>query len=389
MPSTRMENARIDGLEGLRGLMSFWVWISHVSTIATLPFDKHTGWGMILANGEFAVGVFVILSGFVISLALDSPKAPTYSGFLIRRGFRLFPIYLLSLYVSVLLLQPSMTALQQLPWDGPRTADRLVIFQNTMDYFWSHLFLHTALLHGIIPDKILPSTSFAFMGQAWSLTLEWQFYLIAPVAFFFLSRRKLGHVTHLLVMLATVALSKVFGQPSFLFSMLYLFAIGYFGQRLLKELKQGTISIAQSLQYLAVEAAVLSVTGTGFISFLIWSSVFLAIAFSIQGRRSVILKILESPPIRFLGNISYSFYCLHMVVMYALVYLLIVTLEIRDRDIYIEVLIPSSLLVTLLLSWFTYVTVETPMQNYGRKLVAKFFERRSAISPKRLAEEAS
>lgn len=382
-----MQSTRIDGLEGLRGLMSLWVWVSHVSTMATLPFDKHAGWGLILANGEFAVGVFVILSGFVISLALDSPKTPSYTGFLIRRGFRLFPIYLISLYVSVLLLGPSITALQQLPWDGPRTAGRLEIFQNTINYFWSHLLLHTFLLHGIVPDKLLPSTSFAFMGQAWSLTLEWQFYLIAPLAFFFLSRIKLGHMMHLLVMLATVALSKVFGQPSFLFSMLYLFAIGYFGQRLLKGLRDGSISFVQTIQYLAVEAMVLSVTGTGFISFLIWSGVFIAIAFSIKGRRSAILKILESPPLRFLGNISYSFYCLHMAVMYALVYLLIVALEVSDRDTYIAVLIPLSLVVTLLLSWLTYRTVETPMQDYGRKLVARFFEQKSKISRDGVAEE--
>jgi len=375
-----MKNARIDSLEGLRGLMSFWVWVSHVSTMATLSLDKHEGWGRVLANGDFAVGVFVILSGFVISLNLDSSKAPSYTGFLIRRGFRLFPIYLISLYVSVLLLEPSMTALQQLPWDGPRTSDRLEIFQNTINYFWTHLFLHTFLLHGIVPDKILPSTSFAFMGQAWSLTLEWQFYLVAPLAFFLLTRTKLGHVKHLLVMLATVAVSKVFGQPSFLFSMLYLFAVGYFGQRLLRGLRDGSLSMTQCVQYLVVEGLVVSVTGTGFISFLIWSSVFIAVGLSIQGRRSAVLKILESPPIRLLGNISYSFYCLHMAVMYALVYLLIVTFDIRDRDLYIAILIPASLAATLLLSWLAYRVVEMPMQDFGKRLVARYFERGSDIA---------
>jgi len=101
-----MKIDRIESLEGLRGLMAFWVWVSHVTTMATLPFEKRAGAGWILANGEFAVGVFVILSGFVISLSLQSMRPLNIGEFLIRRGFRLFQIYLVALYLSVLLLEP-------------------------------------------------------------------------------------------------------------------------------------------------------------------------------------------------------------------------------------------------------------------------------------------
>ena len=46
-----------------------------------------------------------------------------------------------------------------------------------------HIPLHLTLLHGVVPEKLLPSSATAFLGPAWSLSLEWQFYLIAPLWF--------------------------------------------------------------------------------------------------------------------------------------------------------------------------------------------------------------
>lgn len=375
---------RIDSLEGLRGLMAFWVWVSHVTTMATLPFEKRSGAGWILANGEFAVGVFVILSGFVISLSLQSMRSINIGEFLIRRGFRLFPIYLVSLYLSVLLLEPSITALQQLPWDGPRTAGRLEIFENTRAYYWPHLLLHSLLLHGIVPDRLLPSTSFAFMGQAWSLTLEWQFYLIAPFAFLWLSRRKISHTLHASVLLSTIVLSKLFGQPSFLLSYLFLFAIGYFAQRFLREMRAGNLTHRDVYIYLGVELVLMAATGDNFFSFLIWLAVFVGIVMSINGSRNPLLRALESRPAQFLGGISYSLYCLHMVIMYAFVYVLIVQLGIRDREIYIVCLIAGTLVASLLLSYISYRWLEKPMQLYGKQLAARVASKRHATLKPRL-----
>lgn len=382
-----MTTTKIDSLEGLRGIMALWVWVSHITTMSTLPFEKHEGVGWILANGDFAVAVFVILSGFVISLSLrelrrESFTPRAYGSFLIRRGFRLFPIYLIALYVSVVLLQPSLAALQQLPWEGPRTAGRIQQFQDTLAYYWQHLTLHTFLLHGVVPDRILPNSSFAFIGQAWSLTLEWQFYLAAPFAVVLLGNFRLTHTLHLVTLIITIALSKVFGQPSFLASFLFLFAIGYFAQRLLQELRDGVLSTRQVLGFVAVEAILLTVTGANFFAFLIWAAVYIGIILSMDGKRLPWLTLLETRPLQWLGNISYSFYCLHMAVMYGFVYVLIVKLGLQDRGLYIAIMIPGTLLVSLLLSHLTFHTVEKPMQQYGKRLAANLAARRRAAGLK-------
>jgi hypothetical protein len=49
--------------------------------------------GWILANGDTAVGTFIIISGFVIALNVDR-SYDGYGGYIIRRALRLFPVYL-------------------------------------------------------------------------------------------------------------------------------------------------------------------------------------------------------------------------------------------------------------------------------------------------------
>ena len=44
-----------------------------------------------------------------------------------------------------------------------------------------HGLLHVLLLQGLTPDSWLPFSSSALLGPAWSLSLEWQFYLVAPL----------------------------------------------------------------------------------------------------------------------------------------------------------------------------------------------------------------
>ena len=87
------------GLEGVRGLMCLWVILSHTVTMAGIHVYKNTGIGKLLANGGIAVDVFVILSGFVICLILNKKKE-AYAPYLARRALRIFPIYLLCLFIS-------------------------------------------------------------------------------------------------------------------------------------------------------------------------------------------------------------------------------------------------------------------------------------------------
>ena len=91
---------RLPELDGLRGLLAVWVWLYHAPYISgdwnSLPEVVRTFLG-----GDKAVDVFIILSGFVISLLLLREREP-YRTFLWRRFLRLYPVYIVCLVGAVL-----------------------------------------------------------------------------------------------------------------------------------------------------------------------------------------------------------------------------------------------------------------------------------------------
>jgi peptidoglycan/LPS O-acetylase OafA/YrhL len=48
-------------------------------------------------------------------------------------------------------------------------------------YFWQHVVAHLTMLHGAISNNLLPWSDYAFNSPAWSISVEWQFYLLAPL----------------------------------------------------------------------------------------------------------------------------------------------------------------------------------------------------------------
>jgi len=47
--------------------------------------------------------------------------------------------------------------------------------------FGAHTFWHLTLLNGLLPKSFLPDATGTLLTPAWSITLEWQYYLIAPI----------------------------------------------------------------------------------------------------------------------------------------------------------------------------------------------------------------
>lgn len=92
---------RILEFEGLRGLLAWWVVVSHALFAAGFTLDTLPRGIRILAHGDYAVDVFIILSGFVIFKLLREGKEP-WRVFMVRRVFRLFPVYLLCLFAGIL-----------------------------------------------------------------------------------------------------------------------------------------------------------------------------------------------------------------------------------------------------------------------------------------------
>ena len=177
------------GLEGVRAWLALAVLVEHVVGLTALP-DHHPATRQLVHAGDSAVSVFIVISGFVITHMILARHEP-YPLYLARRLLRLYPVYAVCLVlglVSTLLLNRIMP-LQPwgaaIPFTQAMARARASLAGNGLPL---HLALHLSLLHGLVPDNLLFRAQLALLTPAWSLSLEWQFYLLAPLVVLALRR---------------------------------------------------------------------------------------------------------------------------------------------------------------------------------------------------------
>jgi peptidoglycan/LPS O-acetylase OafA/YrhL len=164
---------RLECLDGLRGVLAVYVMLGHLAPFAMIP-----GWiAQPLSHGGAAVDVFFILSGLVIVQSLESFGWRGH-GFLIARVARTFPVYLAMLAVAIA-VQALPTDFARLPWIGPDSPARDIWSSGWPSAWPTEIAAHLTMTHGLLPDAIVPGAWVSFLGSAWSLSTEWQFYLLA------------------------------------------------------------------------------------------------------------------------------------------------------------------------------------------------------------------
>lgn len=347
----------IKELDGLRGLLSVWVLFGHV--VAAAPINNFLFEERLF--NEYAVAIFIVMSGFVIALVLDG-RPQSYKQYLKRRFLRIFPAYWFYLAISIAIAPIALDTWLSSP-DGSMRASRIEISADTMQYYWQHFAAHVTALHGAIPRNLLPSTDYAFLGQAWSVSIEWQFYLIAPFVIFFLrtpqSVASTATMTAFLLGLVVVAIVMPTG---FVGRWVLPFSVGIGSFYAFKHFEAFIGVHAAKLTVLALVLA-LSVRSIDAMPYAIWAIVLVSAATS----RSPLSIVLNSSPLQNLGKISYSVYLSHMIV---LVFAIRWLPEITSPTAHFLALLFTTAVFTGTISMFSYLFIEQPFQKVGRRKAA-------------------
>ena len=361
------DGSRINEFEALRGLMALWVVAGHVIHTVDLG-PEPAAWLRLLGRNPYAVNVFIALSGFVIYALIDQKREP-YGLYIARRGFRLFPAYLVFLFLSIVTMPIAMDVLAADVPGNARAVARVAYLEAGQQQFWSHLLGHLVLLHGLVPQAVLPDAEYTLLGQAWSISVEWQFYLVAPLLYLAFERQALLAAIGLAA--ATLASHRWLGDianDGFVGFYLHYFLLG-----ILAYLVWRRRPLLSARQFWAI---VVGCAGGAIaalrveLSLSIWLAAFAATLLLHRPGGGWPARaghwLVDNPVAQFLGRISYSVYLSHMVVLFPVAWAMRAIAP--DRPLSLAVLLAATMAGTLLLSHVTYVWIERPCIQLGKSL---------------------
>jgi peptidoglycan/LPS O-acetylase OafA/YrhL len=305
---------RLAGLDGIRGLAAVFVVVNHVFLRAFpgYPADHAPFWAAGFIYGRFAVVVFIVLSGFTLSVAPARAgwRLGGISQFARRRAWRILPPYWAALVFSLLM---TWFVMAQPGWPVP-TAKSVAV--------------NGLMLQDVFPA---PSPNRAF----WSIAVEAQLYVMLPLLI--LAVRRLNPFA----MVATVAVPVVglgIGDAAHVRAatgvviqytpdLAVLFAIGV-AAAALTSTERGRARpwhwfalalIAPVIMLISWKGSVWTIDNFFWVDLAFGPAIGCLLAAVAVGRTRP-LRLLDARPLRRLGSFSYSLYLTHAPIVIAVYY---------------------------------------------------------------------
>ncbi len=348
-------------LVGLRGFLATGVYLHHFA----LTFFLHSIGVWAAPNSRFysllgsvGVSLFFMMTGFLFWRKLLSKEGRVDWAYLyISSVFRIVPLYWFAVGLVVLIVL----------WaGGPQLQVPLRNFLRQVGYWVSF---------ANYPDiNKYKSTYSIVAGVLWTLKYEWLFYFSLPVlAVFIIFNQK---IPGLLWVIAAAILWLGY-QPVYINSLLVdsKYLVYFLVGAVAASLETNKTAVSHAVRPLFSVVALISI----FLSFALFNdeylfrqAFFLALFFIPIALGNSLFGVLTLAPFKILGDVSYSVYVLHGIVLYVLFTLLFpsaITLQ-TGNGVLFHILMTITGVAVVSLSWVTYTLVERPFMGLGRRMTS-------------------
>lgn len=304
-------------------------WLRIVLAVSVLIAHAGPVFGIRLYNGDLAVMIFYVISGFYMQVIANKYVSGRWKwrDFYVSRFLRIYPVYWAVLVATIAIpfvlgVSPSrfgLTAYWAKYFDALQPAAALFLIVSNaiiIGQEWTLVFSIGSQGTDFVlaPMQGLPLWMFLPVGQAWSLSLELMFYLLVPL----LSRLSTGKMLCLLG--ATVILhllvyryaSDIYasGPHRFFPTALRFFLLGMIAARIYRTVAPWKLSDKTCKWILFVTYAIHLILARYSLEAAAWA-ITLALPFLFEISRNSELD-------KKLGEHSYSIYLAHLAVWYAL-----------------------------------------------------------------------
>lgn len=338
----------VRSMEGLRGFAVFMVFLVHYVTLISPWVTKHSSLDAISESihtiGNAGVDLFFVLSGYLIYGSIIS-RAQGFLPFMRRRVARIYPAFcvVFVLYLVISFVRPAES---KIPGNGLEALT--YILQNFL------------LLPGLFPIEPM-------ITVAWSLSYEMFYYVAIPLTITLFRLRHRSVQWRVWFFLGVAGAIAGYCAMNGGHVRLIMFVAGIL---LHEALRERSIPVpSSSLAVTALVAGLLAMTMpfTGALAYtvkiIILFCTFFIVCYACFSRPdSWIAQRFSWTPLRWLGNMSYSYYLIHGLALKAgFMLLFLVMPSVAYESLFFIGLIPVMFVVTLLPSAAMYLFIERPL----------------------------